>query len=344
MQKAVPDGTADTANGERDVCNMEIPSWVKKLSRTVPLCCFLVVLLSMAVTAMGNTVLDAKAKDGFVIASINASEPNVTAICASYDSQGKMVAVSTEKLEQGNHTYYFDVWAVSYQTVKIFLTDEKNAPLCNAVYVPEDDSVVQSQGYALIRWIESEYYDPRDNNQAQLLFSNGTLRTVDLYRDYLAGWFGSTLTNEEYHDYSYGNRKFVVHYTILSDGTYRLARMTDRYCTVAPSDFYIANREICNWSDVAGRVDSNTEFIVNDDGTYRLSKIQNMPNIRGNVETYAYIGSDGYAKYVWIINADFIIRTVITFVASASCSDEIVTGDQWDETYHSYWTVKSSCE
>ena len=47
-------------------------------------------------------------------------------------------------------------------------------------------------------------------------------------------------------------------------------------------------------------MDSKTEFIVNDDSTIRRSKIQNMPNIRGNVEAYAYIGSDGYVKYVWI--------------------------------------------
>lgn len=208
------------------------------------------------------------------------------------------------------------------------------------------DSDDGSSGYALVRWIESEFYNDKDSNQASLLFTNGTRRTVDLYKDYLKDWYnaagGGTYPNANDINniaFNYNNGPapdLVVHYNRDSSGSYKLTRQENTHFAFSNSAS-ISNRQISgnwttstnsnNWTgsviNLTQAADSSTKFIIDDDGTYRTyTGIRNAPNVT-NGTGYAYIDNDGAAKYIWIVKTTNVTTSSrdITFIAPASRSD-----------------------
>ena len=153
----------------------------------------------------------------------------------------------------------------------VVYVDEHN----QAVWVEkadETDTTDGSSGYALVRWMESEGSDSKANNQARLIFTDGTQRTVDLYKDYIKDWYGANYTN--YVDWADGtfinDDRPIVHYTRESNGTYRL---TNRYQTgsadyASSTTAQIQNHFVTDWNATGGAnltTNSSTIFMINDD-------------------------------------------------------------------------------
>ena len=235
----------------------------------------------------------------------------------------------------------------------VVYVDEHN----QAVWVEkadETDTTDGSSGYALVRWMESEGSDSKANNQARLIFTDGTQRTVDLYKDYIKDWYGANYTN--YVDWADGtfinDDRPIVHYTRESNGTYRL---TNRYQTgsadyASSSTAQIVNHFVTEWNAAGGAnltTNSSTIFMINDDGTYRrYIGRSNTPNVTISytpAAPYAFAYMDcASAKYVWFTDSVAAVETYskdITFIAPASRSDLYEDGSGWDETYYTYNAV-----
>ena len=195
-----------------------------------------------------------------------------------------------------------------------------------------EESAFAIENYALLMNISSTAGTWGGDNVAKLLFTDGTVKTVDLDKNYVnAGTPFATLnTHPDVDNY------FIVAFTVKDNGDYKLSVPTAEN----NKDMYIKDHVVNGFASTT-QFDSKTVFVVNtDDDDYKVyTGIKNTPTISDTAKSDGFAYSrDNVAKVVFSVGGTVTNTSKdITFIAGASASKIVKQNDTAD--YYLYNAV-----
>lgn len=188
-----------------------------------------------------------------------------------------------------------------------------------------EESAFAIENYALLMSYKNNAGTWNGDNVAKLLFTDGTIKTVDLDKDYAeSGNAFDDLMNNPIVD-----NMFIVAFTVKDNGDYKLSVPTAEN----NKDMYIQDH-VVNGFDSTTQFDSKTVFVVNtDDDNYKVyTGIKNTPTISDTDKSDGFAYSrDNVAKVVFSVGGTVTNTSKdITFIAGASASKIVYQNDTAD--------------
>ena len=194
-----------------------------------------------------------------------------------------------------------------------------------ALWIEESEFAVDA--YALVLRITSDKTpNVMESNRAELLFSDGTKKIVNLDKDYVNATTGAIA------------EKDLVRFKVNDDGEYKLTKIVAP--NFATGTAAISNK-VLKINSVTKNADSKTIFVVQKNapstGYDVYTGIKNAPTVTGQGMAYAYL-KDGVVKVVFILggNSENTSKDV-TFIAGKSVSKRVTSADTAD--YYLYNAV-----
>jgi hypothetical protein len=172
-------------------------------------------------------------------------------------------------------------------------------------------------------------------NEAKLLFSDGTTKTVDLDKDY-------TNNNQNLDAAEQVAQNTIIRYKVTDSGSYKLTNVanTDSGDTTIASKILTLDVGDANARTITA--DSKTVFVVqgnNGSNSFKVyTGIKNAPTIADSGTAYCYLNSESVAKVVFIIGATSVNSSKnVTFVSGRSVSNRVEANDT--ANYYQYNAV-----
>ncbi len=213
-----------------------------------------------------------------------------------------------------------------------------------ALYIEETDANVAD--YAVVLKVAGENATSWvDGNRAKMVFSDGSVKTVTLNKDYTAleekdpNYLNATSINgtpANGDTPAVAGKPVMVTYKVESDGEYKLTVKGE-----AVANSYIVNKSFHN--DKSYNADSKTVFVVNKNGKtddYNVyTGIKNAPTITAADKTTAYVfAKNGVAKIIYFVNATSVNTSKdVTFIAARSVTNLVDATDT--DAYYQYNAV-----
>ncbi len=186
------------------------------------------------------------------------------------------------------------------------------------LYVAEDD--VKLENYALVLSLRGE--SSWNDNEARLLFADGTKKTVTTTKDYT----GTIAAND------------IVTFK-LDKNDYKLTKVSS--VKNSPEAGFSISRSNKTITGIAGvQADSKTIFVIEDDENYDVyTGIKKAPELSGYTG-YAYV-KDGTAKIIWAIatNTSTITNSSKELIFIAAATAPRLTAATDSEDYYVYNAV-----
>jgi hypothetical protein len=295
------------------------------------------------------------AEDDVVAYTYSLSAGKIKSMYKMESVEGSLTKKTVEKsLQLGDTTYKYAKQYTFDTDLGSTLTKAEGNLTNNSEYVVYLDA----NGYA--QWIEESTFAvsayalvlsttgsnsvaSMTSNQAKLLFSDGTKKTVDTSKNYFSG--SDAIANNT-----------VVRYKVDSNGEYKLTTLStkganDSNGTVSQETTFKITGKSATSANLPNntQTDSNTVFVIqknattNADGTTTPSSsfsvytgIKNAPKVDSG-SAYAFV-RDGVAKVVFVLDAvSHNTSSNVTFIAGASRSNLVDATDT--EKYYQYNAV-----